>query len=51
MDGDEISQRKLDALIRWIDEAGDTDVIIDNGATIIHSFISYLISQQIRTTL
>ncbi len=32
MEGDEINQRKLDTLIQWIDEAGDRDVIIDNGA-------------------
>lgn len=51
MEGDEINQRKLDTLIQWIDEAGDTDVIIDNGAPSFIPLSSYLISQQIPALL
>lgn len=47
MEGDEINQRKLDTLIQWIDEAGDRDVIIDNGAPSFIPLSSYFISQQI----
>lgn len=51
MEGDEINQRKLDTLIQWIDEAGDTDIIIDNGAPSFIPLSSYLISQQIPSLL
>ncbi|HDS7253958.1 TPA: conjugal transfer protein TraL [Escherichia coli] len=47
MEGDDINQRKLDTLIEWIEEAGDHDVIIDNGAPSFIPLSSYLISQQI----
>ncbi len=51
MEGDEINQRKLDTLIQWIDEAGDRDVIIDNGAPSFIPLSSYMISQQIPALL
>lgn len=51
MEGDEINQRKLDTLIQWIDEAGDRDVIIDNGAPSFIPLSSYFISQQIPALL
>lgn len=51
MEGDEINQRKLDTLIQWIDEAGERDVIIDNGAPSFIPLSSYMISQQIPALL
>lgn len=51
MEGDEINQRKLDTLIQWIDEVGERDVIIDNGAPSFIPLSSYFISQQIPALL
>ncbi|WP_407238515.1 hypothetical protein [Escherichia coli] len=50
MEGDEINQRKL-IPHPGIDEAGDRDVLIDNGAPSFIPLSSYMISQQIPALL
>jgi hypothetical protein len=51
MEDDEINPRNFDQIIQWIDEAGENDVIIDNGAPAFIQLSSYLISQQIPALL